>query len=189
MKFLIVFMVSLSYAIVRYNVFGPVPIANLPCYVMNKAFALTSVLALCLAAWQAFRVRTQESRNYFAFFKLTLFVHILLSIFLLSPEYYPKMYSAGKMDIYGELHMFFGVLAIAMLMFKSIVREIAAKLEILQPLSLLAVALHLFFLGFAGWPKWREWPGYMVPITLIGFLVALIAFIFQLAKMNANRKT
>ena len=30
-------------------------------------------------------------------------------MFYCSPDYYPKMFASGKMDLYGELHMLFGV--------------------------------------------------------------------------------
>ena len=77
MKFLAVFALSLTYAVCRYLVFGPVLIANFPCYVSNKAFAISSVIALCIAALSAFKGRAEKQREWFAFFKITLFVHVL----------------------------------------------------------------------------------------------------------------
>jgi len=180
MKFLSVFTGSLSYAVLRYLVFGTVSVANLPCYVANKAISLSAVVALCASAYYLNRGRIDEQRDWFAFFKITTSVHVLLSVMLFSAEYYPKMFAGGKMNLHGELFILFGVLAVAMLMYRTIVRETTADLKILQPLSIAAIALHQLFLGMSGWLKWQEWPGYMPPITMIGFIVAVIAIVFQI---------
>ena len=92
-----------------------------------------------------------------------------------------------KMNLYGELFMFFGMLALTLMLFKTVVKEFPGRLEFLQPLSLLSIALHLFFLGFTGWAKVNDWHGYMPPISLIGFLTALTALVFQLLTMSQKR--
>lgn len=181
MKFFAVFAFSMGYAAFRYLVFGPVAMANLPCFIVNKAVSLASVLALCAAAIQARAGRGDQQRAWFAFFKVTLFLHLALSFFLFSSDYYPTMFSGGKMNLSGELFMLCGVLALFMLMLKTIVKEAGIGIEILQPLSLVAIALHNLFLGVGNWPKWRAWYGYMPPITMISFIAAIVALLFTVA--------
>lgn len=188
MKFIALFALASGYAIVRYMVFGSVPVANLPCFLMNKALSLTSVLALCIAAYHASALRSSEQRQWFACFTATLFLHVALSLFLFSPAYYPKMFSGEKMNLSGELFMLCGVIALFMLMFRSLIREHGMKLEILQPLSLVAIALHNFFLGAGGWMKWREWPGSMPPISMLGFVVTLVALGFQMRTYGREKR-
>ncbi len=189
MKLIAVFACSLVYAVLRYLVFGNVSIANLPCYGVNKAVALSSVVALCFAAFHARGSRADLERGWFASFKATMFLHVLLSLILFSPDYYPKMFSAGKMNAFGELFMLFGVLAIFLLVFRSIVREINVKTQTLQILLAAAIALHNFFLGIDGWLKWREWPGMMPPISMISFVLSLMSialFISSNPKLKAD---
>jgi hypothetical protein len=159
MKFATVFVLALVYAIFRYLVFGLVAVANLPCYVANKAFALSSVLALCAAAYHLYWGRTHAQRDWFSFFKLTLFVHLSLSVVTYSPAYYPKMFAGLKMSLYGELFMLSGVLAVSLLMFNTIIKDSTIKIELLQILSVVAIALHQFLLGVAGWPNGRSGQG------------------------------
>ncbi len=35
-------------------------------------------------------------------------------------------------------------------------------------------AVHVFFMGYAGWMTPQDWPGYMPPITIISFVVAIV---------------
>ena len=185
MKLLSVFALSLVYAAQRYLVFGTVAIANLPCFVVNKAAALGSILALTLAAYNARKGRVSEHQNWFSTFKALLFLHIMLSLFLFSADYYPKMFTSGKMNLFGELFMFFGVVAVCLLLYRTIVRDASVKVELLQALSLAAIALHNLFLGVGNWGKWQDWPGHMPPITMISFILPLIALAFQFTSRKA----
>jgi len=182
MKYAILFGLSLSYAVVRYCVFGTVLTANLPCFVTNKAVAVASVLALLAAAFNTFRGRSEHQRSWFAFFKVSLLVHVLLSIFLLS------LYDAGKLNLYGELFMLFGVIAVVLLMLKTLVKELTVRPQVLQVVSLGAIALHQFFLGCRGWLAWTEWPGHMPPISMLGFSATLVAMTFCIVGIGSKRE-
>ena len=186
MKFFAIFVAALTYAMLRYIVFGNVPIENLPCFVANKAFALASVLALLLAAYFGFKKRSDFEREWFAFFKVTLFLHLALSFVLFSPQYYPKQFHDGRMTLFGELFMLFGVIALCNLSMRVLVKEQLSTLQFMAALTPLAIALHQFFLGASGWLKWHEWFGHMPPISLIGFVVAMVTFVLQIRRNTAS---
>ena len=50
---------STAYAVVRYNVFGGVSVANLPAYVLNKSVSVSAVCFLLLAALSRLRKRDE----------------------------------------------------------------------------------------------------------------------------------
>jgi hypothetical protein len=38
---------------------------------------------------------------------------------------------------------------------------------------LLLAAAHVALIGFRTWTQWSQWPGYLPPITLIIFIIAI----------------
>src|SRR5262245_35840369 len=56
----LIFLLSLGYAILRYNIFGNVSPENIPSYVANKALAAGSAIALLIAAKQYVGRRDQS---------------------------------------------------------------------------------------------------------------------------------
>jgi len=53
----------------------------------------------------------------------------------------------------------------------------------------LLVGVHAAVLGFGGWFQPGTWPGYMVPITLISFLLGVVALILgMISRLLPNRQ-
>ncbi len=150
---LLCFALAAAYAIARYHVFGGVPWPRLPLYTLNKAVALSAAVLF---------VRAATAR--IALWLATL--HVLMSLALLAPAYYPEIYLAGGLNFTGELAMLAGCLAFALCL--------APVLTAGQPFRkvvLAAAAAHVCAIGFKGWLTPRAWPGCMPPITLLSFLV------------------
>jgi len=49
-------------------------------------------------------------------------------------------------------------------------------------LGLLTAMLHVAIMGYSNWFKVDTWPGYLPPITLIGFVIAAIPLYFKYLK-------
>lgn len=180
MKYWILFGTCLTYALVRYTVFGDVQTVHIPSYIVNKALAFSSIFALLFAAVARKQSKREPARHWFAFFKASTALHILLSLALFSPAYFPKIFQDGKLTLYGELTLLFGVLGIFMFWSKRIVEfESPSAHEWIKRCAVVSLALHQLFLGLQGWFKPETWFGHMPPITLICFVGLCVVSIMQ----------
>jgi len=167
---------SVIYATARYNIFKGVPWDDWPVYTLNKAFALSALVLLVLSVmrkWSApgsSNARTLHMAGVFGF------VHVILSLILLSPAYYEKLFVQGKLTVPAGLSMALGAVAAGMLVGKRMGGHQDTG-EGLRNLAMLAfvIGLHAMLQGFAGWFAPSKWPGLMPPMTLISFLLGLAA--------------
>lgn len=163
---LLLLALAAAYAIVRYHVFAGVPWARLPLYTLNKAVAL-SAAALFAAAFIRGRAALPGAGP--AALWLTV-LHVLMSLALLGPVHFPKLYSEGAPNLTGALAVLAGCLALGAAMVPAL-----ANGKALRRLARYAVpavtAVHAGAIGFSGWLAPREWPGYMPPITLLSCLL------------------
>ena len=169
------FILSLSYAILRYHIFGGVSWDQLPLYVMNKVFSLTVVLLLFYKIWFSKVLTTEQREWYTCAIAVLVLVHVLISISLLSPEYYAKFFDAGKMHFKSELSILFGIaafIAFIGLLLGSLKGNIELAKKFQQAILFL-LAVHLFSMGFSGWITPFKWYGAMPPISLVSFMVVL----------------
>jgi hypothetical protein len=181
-----------AYALVRYAVFKGVSLNNWPLYLNNKALSLAGLTLI--AASLALRRTSSENgsasngrppgvllaRVGFALIGL----HVLMSLPLLGPGYFPQFFAGDKMNLTGELSLFFGVwsfgccVGVAGLTLSGTVsKPSSARRSLIQRLALAALATaagHVLVMGAAGWITPAKWPGGMPPITLLAFLAAVI---------------
>ena len=191
---------AMAYAVLRYVVAGDVAPAQLPLFVANKAIAFTgaALLAACLAltplmsrvprlgAWGGLR------KNFgLVGFGLSA-IHVLMTMVLMNPAYYAKLYDAGgRMTIQGELALLTGILAFAALVLPAMTSVQVIRQSIglekwlsIQKLAVLALALtglHLVALGLPTWLAPASWPAGLPPITLAALLVVVATFITRRA--------
>lgn len=153
---LLCFVLATAYAVVRYHVFGGVPWSRLPLYTLNKAVAFSAAALFAAACfsrgWDAGRI---------AVWLATL--HVLMSLALLGPSCYPKLYLDGGLNFTGDLALLGGCLAFALCLIPA---ATVARYAVLA-----VAAAHVCAIGFTGWLTPRAWPGYMPPITLLSCLI------------------
>ncbi len=196
----------LIYAIVRYNVFKGVEWTHLPLYIVNKSAAIAGVILIALAyvIGKLFggTVGSEPVRAKAKFLGLSGFamitVHVLMAMVLLSPANYDKFFAAsGKLSLTGELTFLFGVLAYGCLLFPAITTlpymyDALGMRRWLQAQHMgyatLALACgHTFCMGYKGWIDLSTWPGSMPPITLLGFLAALVPLVVKVVRILSAR--
>ncbi|MCY4596969.1 MAG: hypothetical protein OXC19_19485 [Bryobacterales bacterium] len=196
----------LAYAIVRYNVLGGVAWTHLPLYIVNKSAALAGVVLVALAylvgklfggAHGSERVRSKAKFLGLAGFSM-ITVHVLMAMVLLSPAYFEKFYeTSGKFNLSGEMTFLCGVLAYGCLLVPAIA-TLPHMYDALgmgrwlrsQHMGYVALGLacgHTFSMGYKGWIDLASWPGRMPPITLLGFLCALLAVAVKLGAAGVRR--
>lgn len=174
-KLIAVLLFTTLYAIIRYVLFGHVSPVHLPAYVLNKSVAMASVFFLFCASLNHAKGRVEKVRFWGAASLHFAYLHILLSLALLSSAYYPKFFGAEKMNLMGEFTVLFGVLAAYCFWITRSGKSVLMRLGIPQLLSSFFVAGHLVSMGFGGWLEVGKWYGGLPPISLISFVFAVIS--------------
>lgn len=171
---------SIGYAIVRYNLFGDVPIRQIPLYVVNKGAALSSLVLLGLSLLVNDR-DTRKGLGRAGF--LLLGAHLVISTVILTPAYFGKYYrDDGTFSANIEAGLAVGVagtLCAAYLMLAAPQNGNAKSLRRgVGRLVLAATAIHTALLGYPVWIDVQSWPGYLPPITLLatGIAIGMLAF-------------
>ncbi len=173
-NFTIIIFFALIYSIMRYNVFGNVPISDIPTYVLNKSIAFSMILILPMIFYYH-RKQKQPDLNFFKkSLRILAAIHVLLTIGLLSQNYYSKLFIDNKLTLFGNLAVLFGILTFVYTVFN--------KYEFSNLLIYMLIALHLVFIGIKGWFDVTKWNGYMPPITIICFTIILVLILLSLVK-------
>jgi hypothetical protein len=169
----------LAYAVLRYHLVKSVPWEHFPLYTTNKVFAVVGLAGLVGSRLATGRERRQ--RYGFAGLWCTT-VHVLMSLLLMTPNYFGKFYSkSGQFTWQAELSMAAGVLGVGFLLWlliatlKTETQKQTSLVPCLARWTLLATALHLVFMGGAGWLNRDDWTAAkgLPAITLLAFGLAL----------------
>lgn len=177
---LLTFIGSLTYAIVRYNIFHEVAWTDLPLYIMNKALSLAAVILFAISRVIKFNSDTNIKKILKDFAVIFAIVHVVISITILSPSYFSKFYTDNQFTLLGSLTLLFGILAF-LLMFlfsgKFFLRKVLSNKTNMNKIVLLFLlfsAAHVFVMGYQGWLVPSNWPGGLPPISLLSFLALLV---------------
>ncbi|HWB75780.1 MAG TPA: hypothetical protein VG755_12520 [Nannocystaceae bacterium] len=176
-----VFLASLAYAIVRYNVFGTVDWQQVPVFVTNKAISVASLVMLGVS-----RVVVDKARRK----RLGLVgaalagLHVLLSFMVLDRSYIAKLYQpSGAMTGATEWSMLAAAIATTLLgwlLYATALRPLDTQSQgtsLVRGLARIVLVLTALHVAFIGWPVWitpATWPGKLPPITLLSCALALV---------------
>lgn len=179
-QFLTAFLFTTLYAVIRYAGFGHVSLIHVPAYIMNKSISMTAAEAVFMAALGLMRAEKDKVRFWTSVCSQLVFVHIFLSLGILSKGYFSSFFGGDKMSLTGELVLLMGVLAVYCF-WRLQANEIKPAPQ--RTLTILAHALvagHLFAMGFDGWLQVQKWNGGLPPITLLSFLLVISSLIIFL---------
>lgn len=176
----IILLFTTIYSLLRYNVLGDVPFSDIPTFIINKSVAFTLVIILLVI----FYYKLKKKRFNFEFMIKGLnamaVIHILLSITLLTQEYYPKLFDDHKLTLFGNLSVLFGVVTVAYVYI--------SKHKVNNLIVYAFISFHLFFLGVKGWFNIDMWNNFLPPITLICFLILIFLITLTLIKLLKRNK-
>ena len=182
----------LAYAVLRYHLVKSVPWDHFPLYTTNKVFAVVGLAGLVGSRLATGRERRQ--RYGFAGLWCTT-VHVLMSLLLMTPNYFGKFYSkSGQFTWQTELSMAAGVLGVGFLLWlliatlKTETQKQTSLVPCLARWTLLATALHLVFMGGAGWLNRDDWTAAkgLPAITLLAFGLALAGMALKPAAAESD---
>ncbi|MCF6271023.1 MAG: hypothetical protein L3J41_15020 [Melioribacteraceae bacterium] len=189
-KVFLIFLISLLYAIVRYNIFGNVPWEEIPFYITNKAISLTVLFLLLFSVTGKTNDNATKSKFWMIIFIL-ISIHVSISFLLLSPVYFKKFYFENELNLTGYLTLFFGISAFTGIVILNIKKlfpnkknslvipeSLIKNIRTLIPFLLMG---HLISMGLKGWLSPHNWFGYLIPISLIAFIV-LVSYIIKVKR-------
>jgi len=178
----VVMLVSVAYATLRYNICKGVPWADWPTWTLNKAFAVASLTLLLVAVIRRKSASDAPCAKIFSVAVGFAAVHVVLSLMLMSPAYYPKFFLDGKLTLAAGGSMLLGSIA-AVIMAR---RGRGGVLKSMQEtkhgvwmvvLVAMLTAFHAMLQGFTGWFDPQKWAGGLPPITLISFVLGVSALL------------
>ena len=196
----ITFILSMSYAVLRYHIFGPVPWKDLPFFILNKGISLSSfillVLNFSLGPLNNLGVKLSDewlnSRKALGMtgFLLVL-IHALISFMLFKIEVFGKFFEPdGTLTLMTGLSMLSGILAFVILWvinmsFQTYLKEEEVFIRFITSrkfllLAMLLGAAHLFFMGYKGWFNPSGWHGGLPPISLVAFVFFFVGYVINL---------
>lgn len=169
MKWLVI-VVGICYSLIRYAWAKGIPVTNWPAFVANKATAFCAVSFLVLGFCE--RVKSKErSSEFFHMSFVCAIAHAFMSVALLNPQYYKFLFvEVGKFNVFGEMVLFFGALAIA-LFFTTSKATSSFKRDILVLITVLA---HIISVGILKWIDPARWSYGLVPISLLSALIIVL---------------
>ncbi len=192
----LIFVFSMAYAVLRYNILGQIPWKDLPLFILNKGVSLSSFFLLTASfsigpltnLGLKIPLNLVNSRHAFGVIGFIMaMIHMIISLVLLNPVMYDKFFlENGSLSFSAGLSMLGGILSIVVLWYynlsiQSHLKEskmfnqfMTSKKFILM--SLFFVAIHLFFMGYKSWLTPAIWQGGLPPISLISFVVFSIGF-------------
>lgn len=153
----------LGFVLARYGWASPAG-PHGPAFLANKVIAMLALGCLGSGLTSSRReVRADHRRLGLSL----LLAHGLLSLALLSPRLYAKLYSGGELGFRGEGALLAGALASGL--FWNRLGPWCARDRRLAQVAMGLVALHLLAIGGPGWLHPGQWPAGLPPLTLWGF--------------------
>jgi DMSO/TMAO reductase YedYZ heme-binding membrane subunit len=205
--FVVIFGLSVAYAVVRYHFAGDVPWRHFPLFILNKTTSLAAVIFIACSyligkifRWYdgdaALRLVVVKFCGLMGFFLAA--IHAFFSLCLWSPAYYGKYFDeAGRISLQGEVALAVGVIALFFLLAPAITtlpgmpKAIGGwrwkRSQHAGYTALSLVVVHLVVLGVRGWLAPKGWHGGIPPVSLVAVAVALVP-LFVKRKSLHDRK-
>jgi hypothetical protein len=115
-KIVLLYALAMGYSALRYVVFAPENLENLPVFVLNKGVSMAAAFCFALAFWTQWRwQRGSASGNEpAAWFRAGIFgalAHVPMSLAILRPGYFKEFFAGDRLSFTGEAVFLFGAFA------------------------------------------------------------------------------
>jgi hypothetical protein len=188
-QLLLILLSTTLYAVVRYCGFGGVSLIHVPVYVMNKAISMAAAVSLLMASMAVARSRREATVFWSKACTHLAFIHVLLSLAILSKGYFANFFANDKMSLTGETTVLFGAMA-AYCIWRLNSRGLkSAEWRFTTAAVYALVAGHLFVMGYDGWLQVQKWNGGLPPITLLSFLFVVYGLMTFLRSKDVDLKS
>lgn len=194
MKWIVsLFAASVAYSSVRYLVFAPKNLENLPVFVVNKGVSMAAALCFVMAFVQQLRKQRGASISVepSAWFRAGVFGaiwHIPMSLAILRPSYFKEFFAPateaaaapGRMTFAGELVFSFGGLAAGTLYLVTRQNWTAAQRWWLSLGAMLMLQTHVLAMGYSRGVNLNASHAYLPPMWLLSAIAIFIGIVVLL---------
>ncbi|MCX6191453.1 MAG: hypothetical protein NT109_04140 [Flavobacteriia bacterium] len=176
-KSCILFVLFYTYAAIRYHIGKNLGQEDF-LFVLNKAFAWTAgtyfTLTLAPKIWFPKIIGYRRQFGFIGYgFGL---LHLVCTIFLISPSNYPLLFNGSQLNIHGYQIIAFGIINLccfSLPLFASFRKfpegNICYKFG---RIGIYSTIIHVTTIGIQGWFFPQQWPYFLPPITLLYVLTA-----------------
>ncbi|MBC8346251.1 MAG: ferric reductase-like transmembrane domain-containing protein [Candidatus Marinimicrobia bacterium] len=195
---------SLVYAIIRYHYFKELDF-SLFIFVINKGVSLGSVLLLSFSYTvgplarnfpKVFMKFTSGKRLFgITGFGLA-FLHSIISLLIFEPEYFNRFFILEELNIVGNFILITGIISLILIgaafitSFPRVFKFKPSFFSLSQRAGLIGLifgGIHVLPIGINGWAQPNLWPGYLIPITLISFIVVIFTIYCRTVLNSRNQ--
>lgn len=168
---------STAYATVRYNGFKGVPWSDWPHFIGNKILALSALALIAIAVLRLTVARPLPIRRLMATGSAMALIHTLLSFGLFQPAYFDKFFVGAKLSVAGGVSLLAAAIAMGWLNWGKGQPGSSASANSAPLLAGIAFlsGVHAGLPSVSSWLQPRTWPGGLPPITLISFILGIVA--------------
>jgi NADH:ubiquinone oxidoreductase subunit 6 (subunit J) len=193
-------LLGFAYAIIRYNVAGPVPWKDTVFFITNKAISMSTLILITITfsimPLKNLGIKISDewlqSRKILGFVGFAmLYIHVFMSLMLFKPSVYSKFFqSDNTLTFFAGISMLGGVLGFVILWVyntnfnpnfrkESEIHSLITSKNMVM-FSIIFTCIHLIFMGIEGWFKPQDWHGGMPPISLVSFVILASGLIVNL---------
>ncbi len=179
------YVVAIAYSIVRYIVFAPYNLSNLPLFIVNKGVSMAAAFCFAAGFFQQLRQNRGvaihvEPATWFRAGVFGAIVHIPASLVILRPEYFKEFFHQGRLSFAGETVFLFGGLTAGGIFLLLRPRWNAMTRWWLSLGTMLTLLAHVSAMGYCRGLNIDRAHGYMPPMWLLSAIGILIAIVWLL---------
>ena len=182
---LFLYAASVVYSAIRYVVFAPKNLENLPVFVVNKGVSMAAALCFAFAfleQWRRLRGGggSVEPAAWFRAGIFGAFAHVPMSLAILRPSYFKEFFAGDRLSFNGEAVFLFGALAVGC--FYLLGRPTLSAMQ-RWGLSVVAIAVlfaHVLSMGIARGLNINRSHAYLPPMWLLSLVGITLGAAFLL---------
>jgi hypothetical protein len=187
-KVILFFLLTYTYAILRYQLGKDLWGWYDYFFSLNKSISWTAgtMLALTLISDKNLEIINMKRKDLGVLGYLLALIHIIFSISLLNPQYYPSFYTHNVINVNGWISISLGIASIsffslALMGSLSILKQSFIKLG---KWGIVVNFLHVVNIGFLKWFPISDWSMNLPPITLLFSIELILIFVIRLLIMK-----
>lgn len=186
LRIVLVYLASVVYSSVRYVVFAPKNLENLPVFVVNKGVSMAAALCFALAffaRWQRARGRAWATEPAW-WFRAGIFgavAHVPMSLAILRPVYFKEFFvESGRMSFNGEMVFLFGAMTVGGIYLLSRAAWNERHRWWLSLATMLTLFVHTLCMGIARGLNINKSHAYLPPMWLLSLIGIGLGLVFVL---------
>ena len=187
LKIALLYFAAVSYSAVRYVVFAPKNLENLPVFVTNKGVSMAAAFCFALAFWYQWRGRTAEPAAWFRAGVFGSFSHVPMSLAILRPSYFKEFFAGERLSFNGEAVFLFGALTAGGVYLLTRAHWTARQRWWLSVGTVMTLFTHTLCMGIARGLNINRSHAYLPPMWLLSLIGIALGVGFLLLSYPASK--